>query len=81
MTCVGSCSANGLQSPIPSERIKEALLSQKTLIELSAIPIVSKFPVSLIATQFTCLHELSKFIEPIDGSYFSVKRTWLRISL
>lgn len=60
---------------MPRERISEALLNQKTLIELSDMPIVSKLPVSLIVTQLTCLLEFSRLMEPIDGNYLSVKRT------
>ena len=66
---------------MPSERISDILHSQNTLTELSDIPIVNRLPVSLSATQLTWRQELSKLMEPIDGSYFSVRRTYWRISL
>lgn len=65
---------------MPSERTRLARSSQKTLIELSLMPVARRWPVSLRAVQLTCLFEFSKLIEPIDGSYFSLSCACWRIS-
>jgi len=65
---------------MPNERTKLLRLSQNTFTLLSARPTANKLPVSLRVTQFTWRFVFSKLIEPIDGSYFSLNRTYYRIS-
>ena len=60
---------------MPIERTRLYLLSQKTLIVLSDMPVAKRSPVSLKVTQLTERFEFKRLMEPIEGNCWGLSES------